>query len=170
MIATAWTRKSRRVNVLEVQSVSGPPVSVTVPIMTAVVDRFARMITGVGPANAAMGLYYYPGVNETVHTNADGTFATTFRITAASIGSGEVVLTYLEPRGTGSGQYRAAGRAACQPGNPLGFGLTVTMHMVVTWLTLSPVVPAPARDSGTAHAAPRRHGRRNWSGHVRPVW
>ena len=36
---------------------ASPPVSVTVPVLTAVVDQFARMITGAGPANAALGLY-----------------------------------------------------------------------------------------------------------------
>lgn len=87
-------------DVVEVQGVSGPPVSVTVPVMTAVVDSFAGMITGVGPANAAMGLYWERFGNRTVHTGADGTFSIPYaNITAASTGSDAVLLTYHEPQG-----------------------------------------------------------------------
>ncbi len=87
-------------DVVEVQSVAGPPVSVTVPVLTAVIDLFARIITGVGPANAALGLYLEHGGSQTVHTGPDGAFTTTlYNLGAASAGPRAVVLTYHEPQG-----------------------------------------------------------------------
>ncbi|MFN8464282.1 MAG: hypothetical protein U0X20_01965 [Caldilineaceae bacterium] len=87
-------------DVVEVQSVSGPPVSVTVPLMTAVVDYIARMITGTGPANAAMGLHMDLLGSKTVHTGPDGSFSTTLPgINPTSVGSRAVLLTYREPQG-----------------------------------------------------------------------
>ena len=129
-------------DVVEVRSVADPPVSVTVPVLTAVIDLFARTITGVGPANAALGLYLENGGSQTVHTGPDGSFTTTISsLGTASFGGRAVVLTYHEPQGN---WIRArSGQLVVDPAylEVRWDTNNAECSMPTTWRTLSPAAP-----------------------------